>query len=94
MSDGHTFEYRGTHVVVRWNKDVCIHAGACVRGLPGVFDTARKPWVVPDAADPERVIEAIGRCPSGALSYERLDEVDATPGTLAAAAARRLGSRD
>jgi hypothetical protein len=36
----------------------------------------------------------IGRCPSGALSYERLDAVDATPGTLAAAAARRLGSRD
>ena len=35
--------------------------------LPGFV--TRKPWIDPDAAEPERIIETIKRCPSGALSY-------------------------
>lgn len=43
------------------------------RGLPEVFGTQRRPWILPDAADPERVVEVVGRCPSGALRIERRD---------------------
>jgi uncharacterized Fe-S cluster protein YjdI len=38
-----------------------------VRGLPAVFDTARWPWIMPDTASADDVIEVVGRRPSGAL---------------------------
>lgn len=61
--------YTGQTVTVRYNEAICAHVGDCTRGLPGVFDTTRRPWIAPDGADPERVIAAVRSCPSGALSY-------------------------
>ena len=52
---------------------ICIHAAECVRGLPGVFDPQKKPWVNPEGADTQELAEVIERCPTGALKYERLD---------------------
>jgi CDGSH-type Zn-finger protein len=38
-----------------------------------VFDVQARPWVDLDAADAEAVADAVTRCPTGALRYERLD---------------------
>ena len=59
--------YSGHDVDVSFDPAVCQHAAECVRGLPPVFDTTRRPWILPDAAAADDVIEVVGRCPSGAL---------------------------
>jgi uncharacterized Fe-S cluster protein YjdI len=66
--------YTGTRVDVSFDPPVCRHAAECVRGLPAVFDTRRRPWILPDAAPAEQVVEVVGRCPSGALRIERFDQ--------------------
>ena len=66
--------YAGKEVDVSFDPEVCIHAANCVRGLPGVFDTTRRPWIVPDAAAVDDVVAQVGRCPSGALQAERRSE--------------------
>jgi CDGSH-type Zn-finger protein/uncharacterized Fe-S cluster protein YjdI len=65
--------YEGPGVTVHWDKARCIHAGQCVRGLKDVFNPKQRPWIQPDRAEVERLTEVIGRCPSGALWYERQD---------------------
>lgn len=45
----------------------CRHAAECVRGLASVFDTQRRPWILPDGASPDAVVEVVARCPTGAL---------------------------
>jgi uncharacterized Fe-S cluster protein YjdI/CDGSH-type Zn-finger protein len=65
--------YRGRDVEVSFDLDLCIHIAECLRGHPGVFDLERWPWVLPDAADADQVVEVVERCPSGALLYRRLD---------------------
>lgn len=65
--------YDGETIRVTFDARRCIHAAECVRGLPSVFDTARKPWVDPNGAPANEIAEAVLGCPSGALSCERLD---------------------
>jgi uncharacterized Fe-S cluster protein YjdI len=62
--------YEGDDIDVSFDPELCEHSGECVRGLPAVFDTKRRPWILPDAADPESVAEQVRRCPSGALRFE------------------------
>jgi uncharacterized Fe-S cluster protein YjdI len=71
--------YQGEGITVTFDPARCLHAAQCVSNLPGVFDTARKPWVSPDAATPERVMEVIRMCPSGALHYEGQPEEPLRP---------------
>ncbi|KGN34294.1 hypothetical protein N802_13120 [Knoellia sinensis KCTC 19936] len=63
--------YTGPLVDVTDDREPCIHSTVCVRGMPSVFDTSRRPWIDPGAADtPEladQLREVVGRCPSGAL---------------------------
>jgi uncharacterized Fe-S cluster protein YjdI len=59
--------YQGEAVDVSFDPVRCRHAAECVRGLPGVFDTDRRPWILPDGADPEAVVRVVARCPTGAL---------------------------
>ena len=66
-------QYTGRDIAVSYDARRCIHAAECLRGLPRVFDTARRPWILPDGAVPAEVAEVIERCPSGALHYVRLD---------------------
>ena len=66
-------EYVGDGIVVRYDLGRCIHAAECVKGLPTVFDVKKRPWVDPHAASPERIAETIRSCPSGALTYRRMD---------------------
>ena len=45
----------------------------CIRGLPAVFDTARRPWILPTAAGADAIAAVVAKCPSGALHYTRRD---------------------
>ncbi|HLA64437.1 MAG TPA: CDGSH iron-sulfur domain-containing protein [Rhodothermales bacterium] len=65
--------YPGDGIQVRYGPRRCIHFAACVRGLPGVFDPDRRPWIVPAGADADAVARVVTRCPTGALHYERTD---------------------
>ena len=60
--------YEGKAVTVRDNRGVCSHAGYCTSGLPQVWRSL-EPWIDPDGADRDAIVETIHRCPSGALSY-------------------------
>ena len=65
--------YDGEEVRVTFEASRCIHAARCVRRLPAVFDTARRPWIDPNGAPAEAIEAAVRRCPTGALKSERLD---------------------
>lgn len=62
-------KYSGIDIDVYFRLETCIHSGNCVRGLKDVFDTKRKPWITPDNASSQKVMETINNCPSGALKY-------------------------
>lgn len=68
------YTYEGEEVTVTWDRERCIHAEACVEGLPTVFDPERRPWIEPDQADPEAVETVVPRCPTGALHLTRNGE--------------------
>ena len=61
--------YETPEITVTFDPNICIHSGACVRGLRAVFDVSRRDWVRPAAAPAEDVAAQIRRCPSGALQY-------------------------
>jgi uncharacterized Fe-S cluster protein YjdI/CDGSH-type Zn-finger protein len=62
--------YYGHDINVTFDASRCLHAAECVRHLPAVFDTARKPWILPDAASAADVAATVALCPTGALVYE------------------------
>ena len=68
--------YEGKEVTVSYDPNLCTHAAECVQGLPAVFDTSRRRWIDPDAAEAAEVIEVVGRCPSGALQVEGRSTVE------------------
>lgn len=61
--------YTGSEIIVHFRPQLCYHSENCVKGLPAVFDRFKRPWVNATGADYEAIIEQIGKCPSGALSY-------------------------
>jgi uncharacterized Fe-S cluster protein YjdI len=61
--------YETPDITVTFDPNVCVHSGACVRGLPLDFDASRKRWIRPELAAPEAVARQVSRCPSGALQY-------------------------
>jgi uncharacterized Fe-S cluster protein YjdI/CDGSH-type Zn-finger protein len=65
--------YFGEGIEVTYDARRCIHAAECLRGLPAVFDTTRRPWILPDAAPADDVAAVVARCPSGALHAIRKD---------------------
>ena len=67
-------EYSNGEIAVIWKPGLCAHAGVCVKTLPNVYRPKEKPWISPDQASTDELIAQIDRCPSGALSYRRLEE--------------------
>jgi uncharacterized Fe-S cluster protein YjdI len=59
--------YRGEAVDVSFDPARCRHAAECLRGLPAVFDSRRRPWILPDGGEPADVVRVVARCPTGAL---------------------------
>lgn len=64
------FERSDQSLIVFFDSTLCAHIEECVKGLPAVFDTNSKPWINPNNADINEIIEVIQRCPSGALTYQ------------------------
>lgn len=62
-------KYSGRDIDVFFKKAQCAKSGRCVKGSKEVFDTGRKPWILPDNETPEKVQAVIDTCPSGALMY-------------------------
>ena len=65
--------YANDQIEVTWEPAFCIHAAECLRGLPAVFDSRRRPWIIPDNGSPAEIGEVIQRCPTGALHFRRRD---------------------
>jgi uncharacterized Fe-S cluster protein YjdI len=63
--------YSNGEITVTYDPEICTHAGRCVKGLPGVFDAKKKPWVDVDAASAEEIEAQVGKCPSRALGFMR-----------------------
>jgi CDGSH-type Zn-finger protein len=72
----HRETYEGRKITILDNRAICAHAGHCTDGLKEVFRMREEPWIAPDAAPVESIIETIRKCPSGALSYA-IDGVEA-----------------
>ena len=62
-------DYQGEAITVHDVRGLCSHKSNCVNGAPEVFMTDERPWIRPDAADVEKVVEVVESCPSGALFY-------------------------
>lgn len=67
-----TKKYSNGEITIVWKPEVCIHSTKCWKGAAGlidVFDPREKPWIKPEGASTEKIIEQIKKCPSGALSF-------------------------
>ena len=69
----HRRTYETAAIRVHWESALCIHTGRCLQALPQVFDVNRRPWVDVQAAEADAIADAVERCPTSALRYERLD---------------------
>ncbi len=78
-ASGVSRQYRSADILVNWEPEYCIHSARCWRNLPAVFDPQARPWVKADAAGTDEIAWVVGACPSGALSFERLDGGPAEP---------------
>jgi uncharacterized Fe-S cluster protein YjdI len=64
-------KYSNGEITIIWQPEKCTHAGICVRTLPKVYNVNERPWVKPENATTQQLIEQIDRCPSRALTYEQ-----------------------
>ena len=67
--------YAGKRITIHDNRAICAHAGFCTDRLKSVFRMRQEPWIDPDGASAEEIIETVKKCPSGALSYS-IDAVE------------------
>ena len=63
-------KYENDEITVTWDSEVCYHSAVCVDNLKNVFNPDNKPWIDVDAETKEKIMEVIGKCPSGALQYQ------------------------
>jgi CDGSH-type Zn-finger protein len=68
-------DYVSKKITIHDNRRICSHAAECVNNLPSVFKLKSRPWINPDAAEVEEIVDTIRKCPSGALSYS-IDSIE------------------
>lgn len=85
-----SFKYSNNEVTVMWKPNTCIHSTLCWKGLIQVFNPREKPWIKMDGATTEKIIEQVRKCPSGALSYYRNDELPKESGKVMSESASTL----
>lgn len=61
--------YTAGKITIHDNRSICAHAGICTDTLASVFKYGSEPWIDPEGATTQAIIETVRRCPSGALSY-------------------------
>ena len=68
-------EYSNGEITIVWQPKLCQHSGICVKTLPKVYNTKIHPWIKPENATTEELINQVAKCPSGALSIkeEKID---------------------
>ena len=74
-----TKKYTNGEVTIVWKPNVCIHSTVCWKGAAGlidVFNPMEKPWIKPEGASTERIIEQVNKCPSGALTFYMNENAD------------------
>jgi CDGSH-type Zn-finger protein len=59
----------GKSITVFDNRGTCCHFGNCTDHLPSVFHHEGDVFVTPDGDTPEKIIDIVRACPSGALGY-------------------------
>ena len=62
-------EYSNGELTIIWQPNICQHAGICVKMLPKVYNPKERPWIKIENATTAELIDQIGKCPSGALTY-------------------------
>jgi uncharacterized Fe-S cluster protein YjdI len=65
-------EYATDEIVVEWHPRLCFHSKNCVKALPAVFDSSRRPWIDLEQASADEIEAAVDRCPSAALRLRRV----------------------
>ena len=61
--------YEGKEITIHYNRLLCSHAAECGKRQKAAFDSSRKPWIVPDNASKQGIMEVVKACPSGALRF-------------------------
>jgi CDGSH-type Zn-finger protein/uncharacterized Fe-S cluster protein YjdI len=62
----------GKSATIEFNGQLCIHARRCVLSQPTVFKAnVEGPWIDPDAASAEALLNVALNCPSGAIRVSR-----------------------
>lgn len=68
-------EYSNGEVTIVWKPKLCLHSGICVQTLPKVYHPKERPWITPENATSQEIIDQVAKCPSGALSIkEKLND--------------------
>lgn len=65
-----TKTYSNGDVTIIWKPSQCIHSAICFKGLGEVFDPRKRPWITLENSTPEKIIDQVKKCPSGALSLK------------------------
>jgi len=68
-------EYSNGDITILWQPEKCTHSGICVKTLPQVYNPKDKPWIKPDNATTEELINQVSKCPSGALSIKNQETI-------------------
>lgn len=65
---------KGRQFIIHFDASRCIHSRHCVLDRPDVFvPNVQGEWIYPDRADAEAVSRLAFNCPSGAITFERVD---------------------
>jgi predicted GNAT family acetyltransferase/uncharacterized Fe-S cluster protein YjdI len=62
-------DFSNGELTIVWRPVKCIHSGICVKTLPKVYDPKAKPWIQPEHATTDQLVQQVDQCPSGALTY-------------------------
>ncbi len=63
-------EYSNGDITIVWKPKLCIHSGVCAKTLPKVYNPKERPWIKPENAGAQEIIDQVAKCPSGALSIK------------------------
>lgn len=66
-------KYTRDEITVTYQPRRCTHVAECLRSAPKVFNTWEQPWVQLENGTVAEIVDAVERCPTGALHYERAD---------------------
>lgn len=65
-------KYSNGEIEILWDSEKCIHSANCIKNARRVFQPKEKPWVKMENGTTEEIMSTIDKCPSGALSYNKL----------------------